>query len=450
MVPLVAAAGFEWMATDELILAHSLGTTFGRDAAGLVDQPERLYRPYRVEAGGAQVACGFRDHMLSDLIGFVYAGWSAEAAADDFVAKLADAGRRGSAGGEDVTVFIILDGENAWEHFPAGGRPFLRALYQRLSDHPELQTVTMAEACRPASQPLHGIFPGSWIDANFYIWIGHPDDHRGWSQLADARDVIDRAPAQVDPTVQARAKEELFIAEGSDWFWWYGDDHSSNHDLEFDDLFRRHLRNVYRLLGQAVPDELFTTNISVGADGPAHVDPIRLVTPIIDGEDSSYFEWLGTGTLDTREVAGAMHQTTREALMVGQVRFGFDRRCLYVRMDGVESPLRERADRGYTFSLVFLQPAGIRITLGREGCAFYRRPAPTDVWQRTESTATGAIGRIAELSVPLQELQADTDTLSLFIAVHDRHGVEIERHPAIRLLELTIPTDSFEATHWSA
>ena len=38
------------------------------------------------------VVC-FRDHALSDLIGFSYAGWAADRAADDFIARLADAGR---------------------------------------------------------------------------------------------------------------------------------------------------------------------------------------------------------------------------------------------------------------------------------------------------------------------------------------------------------------------
>jgi hypothetical protein len=41
MVPLVEAAGFTWMATDEMILARTLGVAFGRDS-GHVDQPERL------------------------------------------------------------------------------------------------------------------------------------------------------------------------------------------------------------------------------------------------------------------------------------------------------------------------------------------------------------------------------------------------------------------------
>src|SRR5262249_43877790 len=243
MVPLVAAAGFKWMATDELILARSLGATLSRDGRGHVEQPERLYVPYIVRAGGASVACAFRDHSLSDLIGFTYSGWDAERAAEDFVTRLAEAGQRyrERTGGGEALIPIILDGENAWEHFAGGGRPFFRALYRRLTAHPELKTVTMAEACASARQELTGIFPGSWIDANFYIWIGHQDDQKAWSQLVDARAALEHARAAggaaIDATSLAQAHEEMLIAEGSDWFWWYGDDHSSAHDFEFDDLF---------------------------------------------------------------------------------------------------------------------------------------------------------------------------------------------------------------------
>src|SRR5262249_24343593 len=124
MVPLVAAAGFQWMATDELILARSLGATLSRDGRGHVEQPERLYVPYIVRAGGASVACAFRDHSLSDLIGFTYSGWDAERAAEDFVTRLAEAGQRyrERTGGGEALIPIILDGENAWEHFAGGGR----------------------------------------------------------------------------------------------------------------------------------------------------------------------------------------------------------------------------------------------------------------------------------------------------------------------------------------
>ena len=147
MVPLVAQAGYGWMATDEQILGRTLGSGFARDGEGRVTSPERLYTSYLLRAGGAQVACGFRDHSLSDLIGFTYSGWPADRAAEDFVARLADAGHRAAAaGGQDPVVFVILDGENAWEYFEGGGRPFLRALYGRLAAHPDLRTVTMGEA----------------------------------------------------------------------------------------------------------------------------------------------------------------------------------------------------------------------------------------------------------------------------------------------------------------
>ena len=145
---LAVRAGFSWMATDEAILGRSIGRDFRRDGQGRLEHPEALYRPYAVQAGQAAIRCLFRDHSLSDLIGFVYAGWNPEAAAADFVNRVAEAGRRFSAasGGEEAVISIILDGENAWEHFEGGGRPFLRALYTKLGSHPELKTVTMAEA----------------------------------------------------------------------------------------------------------------------------------------------------------------------------------------------------------------------------------------------------------------------------------------------------------------
>src|SRR5436190_1647189 len=196
MIPLAAAAGFKWLATDELILARTLNATFSRDGRGHVEQPEWLYTPYRIRAGSVSVTAAFRDHVLSDLIGFTYAGWNADAAADDFVGRLVEAGRRyrERTGGGEALIPIIFDGENAWEHFEAGGRPFLRALYRRLSSHGELRTVTMAEACAAPVREITSIFPGSWIDANFYIWIGHADDQRGWSQLAEARATLETVP----------------------------------------------------------------------------------------------------------------------------------------------------------------------------------------------------------------------------------------------------------------
>lgn len=454
MVPLVANAGFTWMATDELVLARSLGATFSRDGRGHLEQPERLYTPYRVQAGGATLACAFRDHVLSDLIGFTYSGWTADAAADDFVGRLVEAGARyrQRTGGGEATIAIILDGENAWEHFEGGGRPFLRALYRRLSVHSGLRTLTMAEACAAPGPGLPGIFPGSWIDANFYIWIGHADDQKAWSQLVEARAALDAA--DVDAAAKAEAREEMLIAEGSDWFWWYGDDHSSENDLEFDDLFRRHLRNAYRRLQRPVPDELYVSNISTGAAATDLASPIALLSPTLDGEETSYFEWLGAGALEVRDVAGAMHRTDHRPAAVALVRFGFDRERLFVRLDGAQSMVDLLAD-GREVSLKFFTPDGVRFSvrqrLGRLTGSFWdRRSGEPDWVERGPGGAVLAAGTVLELALPLADLRVSPgQPVSFFVAVYEGDE-EVERHPANRPIELMAPDEGFEAQQWRA
>jgi alpha-amylase/alpha-mannosidase (GH57 family) len=456
VVPLAAAAGFRWMATDELILARTLGIALSRDGADHVDQPERLYAPYRVTTGGAAITCAFRDHLMSDLIGFSYAGWAPDAAADHFVARLVEAGRRYASrtSGGEALICIILDGENAWEHFEGGGRPFLRSLYGRLSSNPELRTVTMAEACAQPRHELTSIFPGSWIDANFYIWIGHRDDQRGWSQLADARQALDLV-SDIEPAVLARAREEVLIAEGSDWFWWYGDDHSSAHDPEFDDLFRRHLRNVYQLLRRPIPDELFVSNITTGAPAAAETPPSGFFTPTLDGEETSYFEWLGAGALEIRDVAGAMHRTDRKPSLLSLMQFGFDRERFYVRLDSARRMADLLAD-GYRFSLTFLEPQGVRFVVGQAGGrlagTFWDRRGDNQHWVwRGVGDAVVAAGTVVEAALPLKDLGVGSGApLSFFLAVFDPDETEVERHPDNRALMLTVPDERFEARNWTA
>ena len=457
MAPLAAAVGFTWMATDELILAHTLGITLRRDGQGHLEQPELMYRPYKLRIGPSHISCTFRDHLLSDLIGFTYAGWAGEAAANDFVGRLVEAGKRYSerTGGQEAVISIILDGENAWEHFDGGGRPFLRALYRRLSTTAGLRTVTMSEACGAPRDELASIFPGSWIDANFYIWIGHADDQRAWSQLAEARRALENA-AGVDAGNLVQAREEVLIAEGSDWFWWYGDDHSSAHDAEFDDLFRRHLRNVYKLLGKPAPDELFISNISTGPEvAQAETSPSAFFTPTLDGEETSYFEWLGAGVMEVRDVAGAMHRTDGRTNLLACLFFGFDRQRFYVRLDGVRRMVDLLAE-GLEISLTFLRPEGVRFvvrrTLGRLTGTFLEKNADGQAWfDHGPGGSTVAAGTVLEVALPLRELEETAGAaLAFFVAISDAEGNEIERHPAHQPIQLTIPDERFEARNWTA
>jgi alpha-amylase/alpha-mannosidase (GH57 family) len=455
MVPLVAAAGFRWMATDEEILARTLGRGFSRDASGIVEHPEALYRAYQVGAAGASVACGFRDHAASDLIGFQYASWAPDDAAANFVEHLAAAGARYTerTGGGDATIFVILDGENAWEHFEGQGRPFLRALYRRLASHPGLQTVTMGEACADAADPLPSVFPGSWINGDFYIWIGHADDHRAWSQLGDARRALDQAPAGLAPEALALAREEMLIAEGSDWFWWYGDDHSSDHDLAFDDLFRRHVRNVYRALELPTPEELFVTNITTQTPEVEVQGPSGFILPTLDGEVTSYFEWVGAGSLEVRATAGAMHQVAFAEAGIAAVQFGFDLEHLFVRVDGTR-PMSDTLAGGVHLLLKFLRPAGLRLVvrLGADAPVVHLAERAGDSGWTIRSTPglRAAVGTVAEVQIPFSGLGTGIhDQVAFFVALA-RGEVEFDHQPKHRPIELHVPDRGFGAVNWKA
>jgi alpha-amylase/alpha-mannosidase (GH57 family) len=454
MVPLVAASGFRWMATDEEILGRSIGRGFTRDAAGHVDQPEALYKPYTIGKPGQQVACAFRDHTLSDLIGFQYAAWSAEAAADDFVSRLVEGGRRYAArtGGREATIVVILDGENAWEHYPGQGRPFLRALYGRLEAHSELRTVTMSEACAAAPDVLPSIFPGSWINGDFYIWIGHADDHRAWSQLAEARRAIESS-ADLSETARARAREELLIAEGSDWFWWYGDDHSSDHDLAFDDLFRRHVRNVYRALEKPIPEELFVTNITTAPPDAEVSRPSGFVRPVIDGEVTSYFEWVGSGCVEAASAAGAMHQVSDREPGLTLIEFGFELENLYVRVDG-SRVMESLLSPGIDLSLNFLKPAGVRVIVEVENGAARARLLVRDPDGRLVESDAGsvraAVRHIAEVQIPFGALGLRPGAAVAFIVALNRGTAELEHHPRHQPIEFEVPDREFAALNWTA
>ncbi len=331
---LIADAGLSWVATDEDILSRSLGQ---------VMRPELLYRPYRIGASGPAVL--FRDHALSDRIGFHYKTWDAHAAADDFLGRVREAGHRHGAatGGEVAIVSVILDGDNAWEYYPGGGRPFVRALYGALERATDIQTVTMAEAASEPATVLPGVFPGSWINSDFQIWIGHRDDHRAWDQLSAARATYDARAALVDEVSRDRAHEEILIAEGSDWFWWYGDDHSSDHDADFDDLFRRHLRNAYAALGAPAPEALIATNITTGL-GPDRLEPSGFLTVTLDGRDTSYLEWVGAVSPSLAKPGGAMQEVAAPSLVAGmQIGLARDALCIQLKGSGLISALSEGA-----------------------------------------------------------------------------------------------------------
>ncbi|MGH9663147.1 MAG: glycoside hydrolase family 57 protein, partial [Bryobacteraceae bacterium] len=272
---IAAETGFEWAATDNGVLARTLNTAA---------VPSVTYRPYLWRQGSREMRMLFRDHHLSDLIGFVYARTGADEAAHHFLSQIHDNCRGILAEGRDALVPVILDGENAWEYYEQNGRPFLRELYRRITEDPNMEALTVSEALsRVKPHEIDRVFPGSWINANFDVWIGAEEDNRAWEYLLRARQAYERVASEgtLSETDRKLAYEELLIAEGSDWCWWYGPEHSSDNRPEFDQLYREHLANVYRALHLPAPDELSRPILHLEA-GASHQAPGAAIRATVD------------------------------------------------------------------------------------------------------------------------------------------------------------------------
>ncbi|HYY54085.1 MAG TPA: glycoside hydrolase family 57 protein [Candidatus Dormibacteraeota bacterium] len=251
---IIAKHGVKWFATDEGVLAASIGAQIWRDDIGALQDPALLYRPYRLSNGTTIL---FRDRELSDRIGFAYGHMSPADAVAEMITRLARARDRLSDGGGPYLAAIILDGENAWEGYTNNGNEFLRALYGALNTDQRFTTVRVSEFLEqhPAQVDLPRLHSGSWIDANYRVWIGEESHLRAWNLLGRTRafaaeqwGALGQMPANV-----ARA---LMVAEGSDWFWWYSSRNSSPEDLVFDELFRANLEVVWWWGGTEPPAEL--------------------------------------------------------------------------------------------------------------------------------------------------------------------------------------------------
>src|SRR5215813_6643587 len=161
VLKLARQIGLKWVASDEGVLGRSTRNFFERNSAGQLtpDSAQRLYQLYRYGDEGDGVSLLFRDHNLSDLIGFVYSGLPAKEAAVHFVKSIKASAQPVLASGRDAIVPIILDGENAWEHFPGSGREFLRRLYHAIDTDPQIEPLTISEVIErtPKAISLNGI-----------------------------------------------------------------------------------------------------------------------------------------------------------------------------------------------------------------------------------------------------------------------------------------------------
>lgn len=336
IVTMVAKNGIQWMASDEGVLANSLGMNgFSRDLSEIVTEPDTLYRPYYVEGSqGGPVAMVFRDVVISDKVGFTYSGLEGSLAAKDFINRIhaiRDSLHESGAEGPHL-VSVILDGENAWEYYDNDGKEFLHSLYQGLSDDPLIQTITPSEFLEIAPEPpgIEKLWAGSWINADFSTWIGEEEENRAWEYLTTVREFLAKYLNGVrqPPTEAALADAQMnmYFAEGSDWFWWYGTDQNSGDDASFDRQFRETLKQVYVSLGEDYPIFLDVPIIAqqpVAADQPSS----RIISPTIDGVVRDG-EWDAAGVYLATE-GGDLQE---RKVYFTSLAYGFDAENLYIKI----------------------------------------------------------------------------------------------------------------------
>jgi alpha-amylase/alpha-mannosidase (GH57 family) len=380
---LLKEEGAHWAATDEDILARSLN-------GGLTPRT-KLYQIYQYQG----LPLLFRDRELSDRIGFLYAAWDTKDALKDLHQCLSSIAADAPGG----TVSIILDGENCWERYPDNGYPFLRELYQTIHADPKLEMTTVSQALE-RSEPvsLSRLAAGSWIRSDFTTWIGHPEENLAWELLHQARNEcfnteIEQALANPQEPLSDLVRE-LLRAEGSDWFWWYGDEHVTAQADIFDRLFRLHLEGLYRLKGLPVPARLQQAIKPVQKESTGF-EPTACFTPVIDGGIGDYFEWLAAGRIDL--AAGGSMYTSRDSL--DAMLYGYDTRNLYLRFDQGHL-LEHLSGRRGTFE--------IRISAKEMFVAVFSfADSSLVVMHGQEKIATGkaACNELLELAIPLDALR---------------------------------------------
>ncbi|HET7788054.1 MAG TPA: glycoside hydrolase family 57 protein [Myxococcales bacterium] len=425
VIGLLGEEGVRWCATDQGILERSeLATQPGRGA------------PHHAPWACGELAVFFRDRDLSDAVGFRYARSAPRDAVSDLLQRI-------EAAGADATVTVALDGENPWEHYPQSGEPFLRELYTRLRGSGVTAVLPRDEiAARKPAGRISRIHSGSWIDANYRIWIGHAEDNRAWSLLGQARSALDQARPRLMPEQLEKAWAAALAAEGSDWFWWYGDDFATDNAPEFDALFRRQVEQIYRHIGLPPPERLALPIISPSKDKtqaqPVMVQPQRLIHPLIDGYSRSYYEWAGAGFYRPGTTAGSSMYQNAGAFL--QLWHGFSLSELFLRLDPVQG-----ADTSGELRILLTTRGGPDKALAmtvQPGAA-----CPV----RDESGAqvgAGRCGALVELSISLTALGLSaSDHLRVLLRLV-RSGVEVDRFPRYGELEMVVPDRSFERTHW--
>jgi alpha-amylase/alpha-mannosidase (GH57 family) len=467
--------GVQWAVSSEGNLARSLDIFWDKDEYGHVRNVHELVSAHQNHG----VNLLFRHLTLSDLIGFNYSTFPAEEAAMDCVNRLKRIQSQMVSNHPEIyypVVTIALDGENCWESYQEDGTPFLRALYQALSQDSSLSVCRVEDyfkTCPPHQvKALPYLHSGSWIESDFHIWIGDPVKNTAWvllyqtrSQLQAFEDALTVEEKQAQSERLKQAWEEIYVAEGSDWFWWFGEPHNSGQDDLFDLQFRLHLQNVYELLGLPVPAVLMRPLSPKSSK--VTKEPHALIQPKLDGLLTHPDEWLGAGQFDLSTGEGAMHRGDR---LVTRIYYGFDATYLYLRCniqkDSLKpnqqitfyacthgkirhnSPIRLKIQpNNLVTTQSYLYAYEFQVKLFQENqqseanvCLRVAEAAPDHLWiSRPDIEGTVAFQDILEMAIPFESLGVGPGEAIAFALAVSEDEVVVEFAPPYFLLPLHRP-----------
>ena len=319
-------AGAEWSISDEGILSESINFEFVRDFKGYLEEPYHLLKSYEYKNGLKMV---FRNSLFSNLIGFEYPNYDSVLAANDLYDRIkVMQSKLLSSPDENHILTIAMDGENCWENYPNDGINFLKTLYELIEKDESIETVLISDYLdrEKNHKPLKNIASGSWINRNFKLWIDEPLKNLAWNYLKQVRDDFSKYVKEnpYNPNIEL-ARRELFIAEGSDWFWWYGEPNDSGRDNIFDYIFREHLKNIYLYLGLEAPEYLDAPLLSAMSKPSRY--PKGEINPVLDGLDKAEDDsWLNAGCISIPD-----GPVLKENKFFDRICFGYDKDNLYLR-----------------------------------------------------------------------------------------------------------------------
>lgn len=463
--------GVEWSISDEGILANSINFEFEHDFKGYLKEPYHLLKTYQYKTKASDIKMIFRDSTIPNLISFEYQNHNPLTTAGDLYDRIKVLQSKIlSSPDKEHLLTIALDGENCWENYLEDGASFLKALYTLITEDESLETVLISEYLDKAKENkiLNKISSGSWINRNFKLWVDEPVKDLAWAYLRRVRhdfsEYVKREP--LNPNIET-ARRELFIAEGSDWFWWYGEPNDSGRDNIFDFLFRTHLKNIYRCLGLDTPKYLDFPLSNLSTSKPSKY-PLSLITPTINGKFITREDdiWNSAGCIDIPD-----GPVLRESKLFDNIRFGNDEENFYLKLH-MNKYIRENADltkRTYQM-YIYLRKAGnkqalapvrlinkteniapvslekfhneIQIAIRNDKLQLLRliKAIPGDMWvlEQTKSIET-AYDEVLDVKIPFELLGIKAGETLEFLFVNANYGVKDFYIPNETVLSVTRP-----------